>query len=98
MNLAAFRFVRVPTEVLAGLLRVRMSGVQCRIVLWVIRQTYGWHRQVAPYTWYRIAQELSLDRGGVVRAARKLLMAGVLIETDGAIGIRAEGGAMKSVI
>jgi phage replication O-like protein O len=77
------RFVRVPTEFLEALLRARLSGTQWRIILWVVRQTYGWNREMTPFSWYGLAQDLALDRGGVVRAGRKLFQSGIL---------RAEGG------
>jgi phage replication O-like protein O len=67
------RFVRLPTELLEALLQVPLSGAQWRILFWVIRQTYGWNRNRTPFSWYRIAKELALDRGGVSRAGHKLL-------------------------
>jgi phage replication O-like protein O len=82
------RFVRFPTELFDVLLRVRLSGVQFRIVLWVARQTFGWHRSLTPYSWYRIAQELRLDRGGVVRAGRELLRTGVLYQEERGLRIK----------
>jgi phage replication O-like protein O len=73
------RFVRLPTELLEALLRARLSGTQWRIVLWIIRQTYGWNRESAPFTWYRMARELAISRPAVYRAGLKLVASGVLV-------------------
>lgn len=81
------RFVRFPTELLEELLRLRLSGTQWRIVCWVVRQTLGWNRRTTPFTWYRVAQELSLDRGGVVRAGNQLTGRQILFSADGEIGV-----------
>jgi phage replication O-like protein O len=78
MAFSAERFVQVPTRVLEGLLRQPLSGTQCRIILWVLRQTYGWHRQTTRFTWYGIARQLSMDRPGVARAGRSLIDAKLL--------------------
>ena len=72
------RFVRLPTELLGALLHARLSGTQWRILLWVIRHTYGWNRSTTAFSWYQIAKELSLDRGGVFRAGKRLLEGAML--------------------
>jgi phage replication O-like protein O len=82
------RFVRVPTQLLETLLRSRLNGTELRIVLWVARQTYGWNRQTTPFSWYRIAMELAMDRGGIVRAGRHLLRTGILCLAGDEIGIQ----------
>jgi hypothetical protein len=71
-------------------LRWAFSGTQWRILLWTIRNTYGWHRDSVPFSWYRITKDLGADRGGVVRAGRQLVRAGVLQVQNGRINVRAE--------
>ena len=87
-TLASDRFVRVPSELLDALLNIPLSGSQWRILLWVIRHTYGWNRITAPFSWYRIASDLAMDRGGVVRSGNRLLRAGILFGQDGRLGIQ----------
>jgi phage replication O-like protein O len=82
------RFIRLPTELLEALLRTPLNGTQWRVVGWVVRQTYGWNRDVAPFTWYRIARDLSMDRGGIVRAGNRLLRSGILFAQVGGVGIQ----------
>jgi phage replication O-like protein O len=82
------RFVRVPTHLLEALLRARLSAAQWGIVLWVIRQTLGWNRNTVPFSWYRMAIELAMDRGGVVRAGHRLLCSRILHLEKDEIGIQ----------
>ena len=84
------RFVRLPAELLEALLRTRLTETSWRILLWVIRQSYGWHRQSAPYSWYQIARELSMDRGGVVRTGNRLLRANLLCVRGGQLGLEGD--------
>lgn len=94
----ADRFIRLPTELLESLLQVRLSGMQWRILSWVIRQTYGWNRNTAPFSWYRIATDLASNRGGVVRAGNRLLGCGILNSEANQIGIlenRTQWGAAR---
>jgi phage replication O-like protein O len=81
-------FVRLPSELLDALLQVRLSETGWRILLWVIRQSYGWNRQDTAFSWYRIARELSADRGGVVRTGNLLLRANLLCIRNGRLGIQ----------
>ena len=71
-------FVRFPTALLERLLHTPLNGTQWRVLLWVIRNTYGWHQLTAQFSWYKIAKDLSMDRGGVVRAGTRLLELGIL--------------------
>jgi phage replication O-like protein O len=66
------RFVRIPSELLEVLFRAHFSGLQFRIVLWVTRNTFGWNRSSAPFTWYRLAKDLNANRGTVFRAGMRL--------------------------
>jgi phage replication O-like protein O len=84
------RFVRLSTELLETLLASRLTGVQMRIILWVIRNTAGWNRALTPFSWYRIAKKIGGNRAVVWRAGRTLLEAHVLLLEDGHLGIQME--------
>ena len=87
-SLQADKFVRLPTELLEALLSSKLTGVQLRVILWVIRNTYGWNRELTPFSWYRIAKDLALNRGSVYRAGETLLKTGVLILQDRRLGMQ----------
>src|SRR5262249_29625189 len=67
------RFVRFPSALLDALSRARLSSAEVRILLWVIRRTYGWNRNRARFTWYGMAKDLKANRGTVFRAGARLL-------------------------
>ena len=81
------RFVRLSTELLEALVSSRLTGVELRIILWVIRHTAGWNRNVTPFTWYRIAKRLGGSRAVVWRAGRNLVKANILFLENRQLGI-----------
>ena len=81
------RFVRFPTRLMDLIMRQKLSGSELKILLWVIRQSLGWNRPTAPFTWYRMAAHLRLDRSGVLRAGKQLIASGFLRVESGRIGI-----------
>ena len=82
------RFTKIPRALMDALIQTRLSGTQMRVILWVIHHTFGWHRQWAPFTWYRIAQDLDADRADVYRAGCALLKDGVLVEHVGRLAVQ----------
>lgn len=87
MNLGC-PFVRIPTHILETLFRARLTGSHHRILLWVMRQTFGWNRRWTPFTWYRVAKDLGLDRPTVYRSGNALLEAKILIREGRQIGVQ----------
>jgi phage replication O-like protein O len=81
------KFVRLSTKLLEALLACHLTGVQLRIILWVIRNTDGWNRKLTPFSWYQIASKLGVNRAVVWRAGQRLLQDRVLFLEDGQLGI-----------
>src|SRR6266566_5325270 len=75
-------------KLLDGLLAYRLTSTQLRVILWVLRNSAGWNREAASFSWYQIARELGLDRAGVFRAGTRLLAAKILWLRDGVLGIQ----------
>ena len=73
------RFVKVPTELLDAFLQTQLTDVQWRVILWIIRQTFGWNRLWVQFSWYGIAKELQCDRSVVYRAGQRLLQRGLIV-------------------
>lgn len=91
------RFVRMPTPVLEALMRAHLSGGQYRVLLWVIRQTYGWNRQWTSFTWYGIARQIGMHRPAGYRAGQTLLKAGILITQEKQLSVQPDCGLWTSV-
>jgi len=86
------RFIRVPTLFLEALMRARLSGGQYRVLLWAIRQTYGWNRQRTSFTWYGIARQIGMHRPAAYRAGQTLLKVGILITQDRQLALQPDCG------
>ncbi|MFA5140426.1 MAG: hypothetical protein WC728_14435 [Elusimicrobiota bacterium] len=84
---------RIFHELLEPLLRLDLTGVQFRIILWVARNSYGRGGAFfAPYSWRRIGKDLRADRRGVARQGADLLQRGILRPGgDGELGISKDG-------
>lgn len=80
------RFVRFPQHLLDTLLPVRLSGLEWRILLWVLRNTLGWNRRLTLFSWYAIAQDLKANRAAVLRAGRRLIQTGILFQDGRRLG------------
>ena len=74
----ADRFVAFPSAFLEALLKEPLSGSQWRMLCWVVRRTWGSNGDSTLFSWYQIAKDLALDRGGVARAGHRLIQSGIL--------------------
>ena len=80
-------YLRISNTLLEALLKLDLTGTQWSILMWTLRNTIGWNRDTTHFSWYRIAKDLSMDRGGIVRAGNRLLQAQVLCARAGGLGI-----------
>lgn len=76
-------FMPVRNALIDALMRTRLTAGQWRVFVWVLRHTLGWNRDSTPFTWYRVAREIGMNRSCVLRAARSLIHAGLLLVKDG---------------
>jgi phage replication O-like protein O len=83
-------FIRFPRFLLEALLNLPLNGSEWRILLWVIRHTYGWHVKAARFSWYQIAKDLAMDRGGIVRTGNRLAAINLLRLQGRQVGIEAD--------
>src|SRR5215831_3471817 len=89
------RFVRVPETIFAMLLRTTLSARDYRLLLWVIRETFGWSRTSTPCTWYRIGKELLADCASVYHAAKRFIRSALFIHSDGRLCIAFSDGSLS---
>lgn len=73
------RYVRISNELLEAIYRAPLTLRMHKILLWVIRNSYGWNRKWAPAKSMRdIGGEMEMDFSNVATAVRGLIRAGVL--------------------
>jgi len=71
-------FTRIANELLHALTLCQVSGREFRVVLAVIRETYGYSRLVAPLSRTRLAEMCGLDRRDADRVVRALVAKKIL--------------------
>jgi len=75
-------FMRVSNTLADALMRSRLTACQWCVLFWALRHTLGWNRHSAPFTWYRVAKEIGMNRSSALRAGRLLVRAGLLSLED----------------
>lgn len=80
-------FTRIPNDVLEALCALDISGNEMRIILYIIRRTYGFNRDFAEISLSEIASAVGMSTPHVSRALKKLTEMG-LLERHPAKGIR----------
>lgn len=81
-------FVVLSQRLLRTLAATRLRGTAWRVLLWVLRETSRRKQTTTPFSWYRIAGELGLDRGDVSRAGHRLLRTGLVFIQGEKIGLQ----------
>jgi hypothetical protein len=94
------QFVRLSTTLLEALLPCHLTGVELRIILWVLRNTDGWNRKRTPFRWYQIAKKLGGNRAVVWRAGQRLLQANDVPRVKAAIkrGVTEKGAVFRPAV
>jgi Bacteriophage replication protein O len=69
-------------------MRDQEYSLSARIILWVLRNTYGWSRKTTVYTWSKIAREIEARREHVSRAGLSLLQKKRLYIDNKKIGLQ----------
>lgn len=82
-------YTRIANELLDALAGSPMSSTGYAVVLLVIRNTYGWNKQSAPFSWAGIARSIAANERNVRREGQRLVECGVLRVTEsGQIGLQ----------
>jgi DNA-directed RNA polymerase specialized sigma24 family protein len=89
-------FVILSARFLRMVGRTRLSGSAWRVLVWIIRQLSRRKQAMILFRWYRIARELKLDRGNVIRAGKSLVRSGIVYIQDGRIGLRRKIGHLQT--
>lgn len=80
-------FTQVPNSILEALCKVNLSKYEWRVLLFILRKTYGYHKQSDRIPLSQFSEGTSLDRRHVHRALKGLLSKRMVIRE----GIRREG-------
>lgn len=79
-------FTRIPNDILDGLCRLQLSGSEMRIILYIIRRTYGFNRDFAEIPLSEIASVIGMSVPNISRTLKKMADMN-LIERHAARGV-----------
>lgn len=71
-------FTRIPNQILEAICGLNIPCTELRILLWIIRRTYGFNRDTAEISLSDIAGAVGIERNNVCRYLKKLCSAGVI--------------------
>lgn len=83
-------FTRIPTVFLEALFRLHLNGTEWAIMMWTVRNTFGWNRDSTRFSWYRVAKTVATDRAAVYRTGKKLVAARLLVVVDGRLAVQTD--------
>ena len=73
-------YTRIANELLENLCKEIGGKVQLRIVLYVLRFTYGFNKKMMPLNTSQISRTLDIDRPNCIRTIRKLVENNILLK------------------
>lgn len=76
-------FTPIANELLEALQQTQIPLIGLKIMLWVMRNTYGWSRPTCKFSWYQVAREICLRDDKVSAAGRSLIRSNALYLTEG---------------
>ena len=79
-------YVRLANELMEALSRINLASYEWRVLICILRLTYGWQKKFDCISISRIAQITRLPRPHICRAKKSLLQKNLLIENNGLIG------------
>lgn len=71
-------YTRIANELLEAICRLNISGNEMRILLYIIRRTYGFNKSYAEIPLSDISEALSMKKGNVSRGIKKLREANIV--------------------
>ncbi len=74
-------YTRIANELLEAICRLNISGNEMRILLYVIRRTFGFQRDCAEISLSELSKALDMKKNNVSRSIKKLCEESILIQT-----------------
>lgn len=84
-------FTPIANELMDALVKVDLSGTEWRVLLLILRQSYGWSRKSADLSHNDIARRTGMSRGAAIKAVKRLIARRMLtkdsiqMDTNGSI-------------
>lgn len=66
-------FLKLANELLEAILAYKgLTGIDMKLIFFVIRRTYGWNQLKAQLSYGEVARECKVDRAGVMKSLNRL--------------------------
>ena len=75
-------FTQFPNDILEALVRTHLCPNEWKIVILVIRKTFGWHKRTDWIALSQIAQYTGITRSNVCRYIKSLIQRNILVRSD----------------
>ena len=75
-------YTMIANEALEALSHLTLSSRETRVLFFIIRKTYGWHKKTDLIALTQIASGTGLDRSNACHAVQSLVSRGIVVRTD----------------
>ena len=89
-------YTPIANELLDAFMRLNLSEHAWRIVICIIRHSYGWHKKTAYLTLSQIARATGLDVRLIPRTVKRLSSRGIILRDGNAYGLQKDYSQWKS--
>ena len=77
-----YGFTKVPNDILEALARMCLSPYETRVVFFIIRKTYGWHKELDWISLSQIVKGTGIAKPNVCRTLRSLRNKNIIVRPD----------------
>lgn len=78
-------FTKIPNDIMDALIGSGLSGAQIRVVLYIIRKTYGWEKNYDRISITKMAKELRISKRWCIGIVDDLRKSGIIVAEDGGV-------------
>ena len=75
-------YTQAPNDILEALSRIRISGEENQCVWFILRKTYGWHKEEDWISNSQFVEGTGISRQNVNRVIKKLMQKGIVVKND----------------
>lgn len=72
-------FTKIPNEILEALAKIRLGSYETRLLLFIIRKTYGWHKKTDWIALSQLSEGTGISKPNVCRTIRSLVARNIIV-------------------
>jgi len=74
-------FTKIPNALLEALARESITGGEWRVLIWLIRHTFGWHQEGVRVRIIKLSRDLGIDKAYAHRILKRLVERGIVVDS-----------------